>query len=384
MINTDYSIFDKGGHFPTESHEYLLKAALFPRDEALVFFQKWLVKEKLDNLNPEEPGFLTRFLDPLDPACHRLLPLLVDNLGIQNHTYLKKLKGHQKNVWVKNQRIFLSVKELIKALNEYKIDHIVFKGISLSTHYYDRIEHRPMNDGDLLIPMKDKERVLELIANSKLGVDFNEADMQILDFVHATHLEGKGRMDIDLHWHVFSEYSQVSKSCDFIWEKSSEFDWDEIKTKKLNITHEFFVALVHGRDFDPVPPIRWVADCLMILRKDLDAVDWNEFIRLSKAFCYLPFIKKAIPYLEERFDAQIPQEVLTELEGLTPTRDETSYYKSISSNIREKGTLAMIYFGTKRRFIYYRMFLKERWPNVWVYLFNWYLTRWKREQKRIV
>jgi hypothetical protein len=382
MINTDYSIFHKGGHFPTESHEYLLKAALFPREEALVFFQKWLVKEKLDNLDPEEPDFLTRFLDPLDPACHRLLPLLVDNLGIQNHTYLKKLKGHQKNVWVKNQRIFLSVKELIKALNEFNVEHIIIKGISLSSLYYDRIEHRPMNDGDILIPFKKRGRVLELISESKLGVNFNDSQKQMLDFVHATHLEGQGRMDIDLHWSVFSEYSQISSSSDFVWERANEYQWDDVRTKTLEPTHEFFIALVHGRGFDPVPPIRWVADCLMILKNDKVIIDWDEFLRLTKSFLYLPFIQRALPYLKHSFLAPIPEDVLKQLESLVPTRDEIIYYKSISANIRENGTLGMLYLGTRRRFIHYRLFLKDRWSSVWHYLFNWYIQRWKSERKR--
>jgi hypothetical protein len=379
------ALFNGGGHFPDEQHTLLLKAALKEKGEALDAFNAWLDTMQLNTLLAHSPAFLTGFMDRVDMGCQRLIPLVIENIGEDAHPYFKPLRGYIKNSWVRNQRIILTTAQLAKELQEVGIPTITFKGIRLVTKYYPNVASRPMFDGDLLIPFEYKERFLELLNTGQLNLKLRNADDLMTEFCHAVHLIYQESVDIDLHWGVFSEYGLQRKVSDFIWSKATNTNLKGGQTQDLDPTHEFFISLVHGRGFDPVPPIRWVADCTLILRKE--NIDWREFERLNEQFSYKPFVKRALPYLKEHFCPQIPNEVMHTIEQASVTIFEEKYYNSISMNIRNKGLVSLLFYGTKRRGIYYKMFLSDAYPTVWHYLFRWYTQRFRQEfdkRKRIL
>jgi len=371
-----------GGHFPNEFQTLLLKAALYDKSEALSIFLKWLNILGLNSLDLKSKSFISDFMDKLDLGSQRLMPLVIENLGTESHPYFPKFIGYKKNLWVRNQRIFLAAKELLKKLNDEGIPTILLKGLSLANVYYPRNETRPMNDGDILIPFEYKSQLINILKEEnsifKIGAD----QENMIDFVHASHFFQDKNANIDVHWNIFTEYSQNRASSIFAWDGAIDFEWDGIATKRLNPTHDFFVVLVSGRNFENIPPIRWVADCVMILKNTNGVLDWNEFIRLSKDFSFKPFIQKALPYLKTNFWPDIPTEVMEKIDKLEPSHTEVMYYKSVSDDIRKYGFFSLILFGTKRFLIKYKLFLNEK-PFFW-YMFKWYKQRFKNEFRRLI
>lgn len=359
------------GNYPNESQVCLLRAALSPDlKEAEPYFEKWLSLKYLDNLNVNHPDFLSHFMDPLDIGSQRLIPLLHENLNKSSHPYLPYLTGYKKKTWFRNQQIEFYIKKLQAQLAANNIPSIVFKGLDYAANYYPSFASRPMNDGDLLIPLTEKEKFFKLKKEGKFDFEVSKSGSEMKHFVHAAHLEYPYDVDIDLHWNIFPEYSNDLLINDIVWANKKI---DNKGKARLSETLSLFLALTHGKNFDPVPPIRWVSDSILILRKS--KIDWDLFYELTEKLKFKPFIINAVNYLKEEFDFEIPDNVLEKLNQLTPTRLEKKYYDSISIDIRAYGIFSLLYYGTKRRFIFYDLFLKDYWTSIWHYLFDWYKSR---------
>lgn len=359
------------GNYPNESQVCLLRAALSTDIRvAETYFEKWLTLKHIDNLDVKHPDFLSHFMDPLDIGSQRLIPLLHENLNSSSHRYLPFLTGYKKKTWFRNQQIEFYIKKLQAQLAANNIPSIVFKGLDYAANYYPSFATRPMNDGDLLIPLTEKEKFFKLNKEGKFDFEVSKSGAEMKQFIHAAHLEYPYDVDIDLHWNIFPEYSNDLQINDIVWANKK---LDKQGNPRLSETLSLFLALTHGKNFDPVPPIRWVSDSILILRKS--EIDWNLFYELTQKLKFKPFIINAINYLKEEFSFEIPDDVLEKLNKLTPTSLEKQYYDSISIDIRKYGIFSLMYYGTKRRFIFYNLFLKDYWTSIWHYLFDWYKSR---------
>lgn len=367
------------GNYPNESQLYLLKSALSTDIiKAEAYFKKWLQLKNIDCLDVEHPDFLSHFMDPLDVGSQRLIPLLHENLSRTNHPYLPYLTGHKKKTWFRNKQIEFYIKKLQSQLAFHNIPSIIFKGLDYALNYYPSFASRPMNDGDLLIPLQDKEKFFKLYNAGSFDLKISMEGSEMKQFIHAAHVEYPYDVDIDLHWNIFPEYNNDLTINDLVW---SHTKIDKEGTQRLSETLSLFLALTHGKNFDQVPPIRWVSDSILISRKS--EIDWDIFCELSQNFKFKPFIINAINFLKEEFDLEIPENVLVKINRLTPTILEKQYYDSISMNIRTYGIFSLLYYGTKRRIIFYNLFLKNYYINIWDYIFNWYKSRFWVELYRI-
>jgi hypothetical protein len=369
-----------GGHFPNELQTLILKAALLNRKEAMSCFLDWLDLNQLNHLNVKSTSFISDFMDEIDLGSQRLMPLVIENLGIDSHPYFPLFTGYKKNLWVRNQRIFLAAKDLLEKLSEEGIPTLLVKGISMANMYYKRIECRPMNDGDILIPYACKSKSLAFFRKQKKLYRMGKKDINMVDFYHASHFFQNKDTDIDIHWNLFAEYANHADASSFAWEGSQEYHWDGKSTRVLSPTHEFFLALIHGRHFGELPPIRWVPDCVMILRKENGKLDWAEFTRLSRMYHFKPYIQKALVYLKDNFWAELPDEMMKEIATMPIKKDELLYYHLAAMNIKKHGFLSMFYLGTRRLILIHRLFENEE--PLWKYLLRWYTQKLIKETRK--
>jgi hypothetical protein len=364
-----------GGHFPNKKQTLLLKSALSERLKAIRYFVAWLELNHLEKLNTASQNFLSDFMDSLDLGSQRMLPLVIHNLGEQTHPYFGFLLGTRKNYWVRNKQIEHKALQIQKFLEQHGIPSMQIKGLDLATRFYENISHRPMNDGDILIPFQFRKKAIELAEAGLFGNKPNTFGLKIKNFVHAIHLDFEGKIHIDLHWNIFREYTYMPGSCDFIWQNATKETKAGVTNFRMSATHALFLSLVHGRGFDVVPPFRWVADAKMII--DKSEIDWDAFLELSKRFQFKPFLKKAFPYLVEQHEFTIPSDFLEKLSQLRTDRLEEKYYRSISGNIRKYGFASMLWHGTARKVFYHRLFLKDSDISLLRFIFSWYLMRIK-------
>jgi hypothetical protein len=367
------------GNFPNESQKALLKASLSTNlQEAEAFFETWLESKFLDQLDVKQPDFLSHFMDPLDTGSQRLIPLLHHNLRDSKHPYMPFLMGHTKKTWFRNKQIEYFAKQLQSQLAEQQIPSMIIKGLDYAANYYPMFSSRPMNDGDLLISLSDKEQFFQLYHQGVFDFKIMDGAYNKLDFIHATHLEYPYDVDIDLHWTLFPEYAEDLKVSNLVWKQTT---LDSHGDLRLSSTMSLFLALTHGRNFDTLPPIRWVSDSILINKNS--SIDWEVFYELTQTFKFKPFIITAINYLKEEFNFKIPDEVLLKLNQLRPTKLEKQYYDSISIERRAYGIFTKLYYGSKKRFIFHKLFLSDYGKSSWHYLISWFVTRMWIELKKI-
>ncbi len=359
-----------GGHFPNARQTLLLKAALSDRLEAIRSFVDWLEINKLDSLDPTSRSFLSDFMDSIDKGGQQLLPLVIYNLGEDTHPYFKFLIGTRKNYWVRNKQIAHKAFEVQRILAKNDIPSMQIRGLDLAARFYENIGHRPMNNGNILIPYEFKEIAAELVKNYTFGNKVVRYDLEPIETVHTIHLEFDAELGIDLHWNIFQEYAHRPDASDFIWKDATK---TEGTYYQMSATHALFINMVNGRKFEPTPPFRWVADARMILGKS--GIDWDEFLELAKRFHYKPFLKKAVAYLIEECQIEIPADFAEKLNKIVVSKQEVEYYRAISLNSRKYGFVGLLWYSISRRVISYRLFLKNTDISLSKYLFSWAFNR---------
>ncbi|MCU0339406.1 MAG: nucleotidyltransferase family protein, partial [Spirosomaceae bacterium] len=222
----------------------LLKAALYPPDEAIGYWQQW---KKHWNLLPNSllggAGDRASFAQ-IDTESQRILPLVFRNLEHTQDPLLPALKETYRVTWMRNQRLLQKAQAVVKALNDANIPNMLLKGIPMSLHYYKDMGVRPMGDVDILVPYEYLDQVVEILKT--LGNIPNPIEYKYRHLLHAMHCFDEGGIDVDLHW--FVHYLQMNKKTeDEYWKHRIPFSLtDTIETSILAPHHQVFHNIIHG------------------------------------------------------------------------------------------------------------------------------------------
>lgn len=295
---------ERDGLWPTETQMLVLKSALMPADKALPAFRTWLTQIDL------EADF--------DQGTFRLLPLMYENLrriGI-DHPLMGRLKGVYRLTWYKNNKLFSDLSPVVAALRTAGIPVLFLKGLPLIESYYGNIAVRPMADIDLLVPKsfaRPALQVMEAFSYSKLA----DPTVDYLRYRHALGYWSESRGEFDLHWHVFAERRQSEADAVF-WDNARAISFHGMEGLVPDATRMFLHTLVHGFRWNQEPPIRWIADAMVILRKG-ETLDWDAMVDYVTEHQLDYRFKLPLRFLKQHFDAPIPEAVLKKLEARRPT-----------------------------------------------------------------
>lgn len=69
-----------------------------------------------------------------------------------------------------------------------------------------------------------------------------------------------------------------------------------------------------------MPPIRWIADALMILKTSRKAIEWKKLVEMNDLHRVNLLIYSSLDYLNENFSASIPSEILDALKNAPASR----------------------------------------------------------------
>ena len=287
------------GLWPTDTQMLVLKAALMPAAQALPAFETWLTRIDL------EADF--------DQGTFRLLPLMYENLrrlGVE-HPLMGRLKGVYRLTWYKNNKLYNDLSPVVAALQSAGIPTMLLKGVPLIDGYYGNIAVRPMADIDLLVPEAFAPKalqVMEAFAYDKLA----DPTVDYLRYRHALGYWSKQHGEFDLHWHVFAERRQSEADAVF-WDNARRISFNGIDTLAPDATRMFLHTLVHGFRWNREPPIRWIADAMMILRKSAAELDWDAMVDYAIRHQIDYRFRLPLLFLKQHFEAAIPDSVLAAL-----------------------------------------------------------------------
>ncbi len=300
--------------WPNREQESLLKAALLQGEECVEALREWESCSSMDDL---------------DPGSFRLLPHLHHNLEQQgiDHPLMGTWKGIRRRAWYQNRMLFHKMAPVAGELQKAGIETMLLKGGALALQYYPDPGLRPMRDLNILIPEKRALDALNLM--KKGGWSLTTWSPRVwtetfLSFRDSVTFRGQNEQDFDLHWHVMYQACRPGQDRVF-WDAAVPIDFMGLGTKILCPTDELLNACVHGLRWNMIPRIRWVADCLTILRSGAE-IEWLRLLQLARDIHVSIPLARGLEYLKHTFDAAIPEDVPRSLKSIPASRSERLYY----------------------------------------------------------
>lgn len=291
------------GCLPTPQQMLLLRAALNQGPEAVAAWEQWEGEAGLDR--PDEGSF-------------HLLPLVHRNLAAQGYcgASANTLKGVHRQAWSRNQVLFHQVRPLIEELRAARTPILLLKGAALAFQIYPDPGCRPMSDVDILVPASCARALWEQLERSgwrALHWRPRRLRASFFRFRHGMDFESSAGGHIDLHWHAL--YLCCHAMADEVfWRNAQPLEFVGVPVQTCDATAHLLGICVHGIVWSPVPPIRWVADALLLLRR-FPSLDWERLIATSWSLDLVPYVHRALAFLRLSFGAPVPAEVMQRLEG---------------------------------------------------------------------
>ena len=315
--------------FPTREQELLLRAALLQGEAALQAWQDWKTQVNLEQ--------------ELDMGSYRLMPLLYRNLrtlGVDD-PLMGKLRGIYGREWYKNQMLFRAMAEVLRLFHAAGIETIILKGAALTLLYYQDHGLRPMSDFDVLVPTGKRGAAIDVLTQAgwnPILYPLGKLPDAVLDVRHAWGFENAHRRQFDLHWHVLHWCLYPNADDDF-WAGAIPLQIANVPTRALNHTDQLLHICVHGAGWNPVPPLRWVADAMMILHESHSEIEWSHLISQAEQRRLILPLSHAFTYLRDSFGAAIPCQVLTEMNKVRVSNAERKWYNSVTAGPTRLGHL---------------------------------------------
>jgi hypothetical protein len=316
------------GVFPNREQSLVLHAAIDSGDDALHAYQEWRASFDI--------------AQEFDRHVFRLIPLLYDNLRHLGHhdALTGRLKGAYRLAWAKNQRLFEDTRPILGRFIGAGLRVMAIKGAALALEYYGNVAVRPMSDLDLVVPAAQAETAAAILL--ELGYDpWRALDSDVKRFRHAVRFTAPGPKEMDLHWHMLFDLPDEKLDEEF-WATARPFRFLDHDIVTPDSTRALLHTILHGLRWNEEPPIRWIPDAMMILRRDARTIDWAWLVSFAERRCIAHRLHLGLAYLAGSFAAPIPQHVLSRLSGIALSWVERLENHTVLRPVRYESALGPI------------------------------------------
>ena len=327
--------------WPTEAQELLIKAALFPASEAQSYWNDFL-----DRYNIHE----------LDHGSYQLLPMVFLNLKdtIEDGIERRIARNAHKLVWAKNHLLMRELKQVLQRLEDQGIDVCLLKGSAFLTHYFPDYGMRTLGDIDILARPVCLERLVSAL--DEMGYDIGSQPIESVRFLSLFHgLAFRSSRDTAIDVHQFISMSLAHEGfTGQLWKRAEHVRVFEgaVTAYVLSPEHQLLHTVVHGLQYAPESSIRWIIDAACLVRGQAGRIDWEELKRIGKAHHLNLPLHLAIPYLGEDLRLPIDPEIIGYFKALKITRMDRQYYDRTSNS-----SVRRVPMRIARTFDRYRLFM---------------------------
>jgi len=310
--------------FVTPSELSLLRAALLEESAATEAANSWL--GQLRNAEARL-GFRG-----LELASRRLLPLVYRNVKTSIAPSLRdQLRQVHHEYWADNQKRFYRLQELLSWFEANDIPTLVLKGMALSRLYYRDMALRPTSDFDILVPEDRAPEVVRRLQREGWAATYYlpsaPKNSYFFRHTHAMPLTRPDYGDLDLHWHVLSHATFQGADQPF-WSGSVPLAVNTVQTRALNPTHQLLHVCVHGFSANEMmPPIRWIADAVTILRTS--QIEWASLVDLARDLHVTIPLGATLSFLRATFPTPIPEDAVEKLKAEQIDHAERRYFERL-------------------------------------------------------
>jgi hypothetical protein len=309
----------------------MLVAACATRDAAEAAAREWL-----------QIGSETNAPDTL-----RLQPMAQANLRSHGVPLtLPAADAMSRSAWIKSEFNLAAATSVLSAFTQAGIAVVLHKGAAAALHDYCDPALRPMNDLDLVVPVTDRNRALDLMLSLGFELLPNQVDRSLLRYTHALALVRQhDRLNIDLHWSVL--WTNCWEDADDVFWRTSELCWLwGVPCRLANPALRLLILCVHGMRVQDTVRHDWVCDAAMLLTRHCDRLDWDLLCRETKARSVSQTMYAALDYLRTQVGAPIPSKVFDTLRAIKTTAFERERF-------RQSQLLASWHPGLRNTFLHF-------------------------------
>lgn len=303
----------RSGCWPNQSDGLLIKVALSPKPESVSAWESWIEQNNLDDVSVE---------------TQRLLPLVYEALrkhGVQ-HPALERMKGVYRYHSAKNQLLMSELGRVVELFHANGIEALLLKGSALNLRYYERSGLRPMSDCDVLVRPVDRDAAFAVLGEAGFS-PFKEFHQRMSYFGnHGFLFQLPNGVQLDLHWFAISQ-NRILGIDDEFWREADTVSLAGQTVKILAPGDQLLQLIAHGLRWCDVPAIRWVVDCLQVLKIEGARIDWQRLLASAEPRQLMLPLSEALNYLAASHNALIPEWVLTKLLNREPRMFERVDYQ---------------------------------------------------------
>ena len=285
--------------WPNRNQELLLAAALSDPDTAIHAWKEWQSQEAFGTT---------------DNGSRRLMPLVYNNLKYEDSvdSTIDEPRGYYRHIRLTNKLLLFRLEEILALLESHGIPALVLKGAALTAGVYRDSGLRPMIDLDIAVPRDCSRHIVGILSEggwAHLGWPPLASD---LDQIRTLRFENPDGVELDLHFALFEEARAWRFMLPF-WADAVPLQVGRQSALTLSMTDHLLHVLVHGnRANRTMPPIRWIADAVWLLRGE-GAIDWDRIVERSGSLNYQYSLSVTLKYLVDRHNVRVPEKVFLAL-----------------------------------------------------------------------
>lgn len=320
-----------GGAFAHGLHRALLRAAVLDGDPARQAWAEWRAAADVERL---------------DAASYRLLPQLYVNLvalGVEDPwlSRLAEIHGRHER---ENRERFQRAGEVLESLRAAGIPTLVLKGAALAVQAYATIGARPMSDVDVLVPREHARAAIAELGRAGLVPPLGPAERELgIDF--SVPFRDPGGLGLDLHWYPIDQ----TFPGDDVWPAAVPLTLGGARTLAPGPADHLLVVCMHGLSWNPLPPIRWVADAALIVRAAGEGLDWRHVVERARGGQLTTTVGAALRHLSKAVDAPVPDGVLEELRATPTSRlERRAHHEALQAPPRVRKSVVLLYDRFRR------------------------------------
>lgn len=283
--------------WPTRADRHLLRSALLEPSRARADFAAWLSEVEFDQV---------------DPARQALLPLVSHNLGSEElpPRVAGRMRGLRRRAWAINQLNADHVRRVLAALAARDIRPLLFKGLPLAFSFYPSPGTRGMSDVDLWVPPESTSEAMTALLDAGFRpspelLRWPPVGQPGWPFVH------ESGACIDLHAHVLAAACYSSADAAFL-ERAVPTTLLGAPALVPDPADHLLILISHGLRWNPVPPLRWAADAILLAR-GTRVLDWSRLVEIAARLRLSAAAAAGLRWLAEHLEFDVPRDVLPAL-----------------------------------------------------------------------
>ncbi len=285
--------------WPNRNQELLLAAALSDPDTAIHAWKEWQSQESFETTHN---------------GSRRIMPLVYNNLKYTDSvgSTIDEPRGYYRHIRLTNKLLLFRLEEILALLESHGIPTLVLKGAALTAGVYRDPGLRPMIDLDIAVPRDCSRHIVDILSEGGWAYRRWPPLASDLDQIRTLRFENPDGVELDLHFALFEEARDWGSVLPF-WADAVPLQVGRQSTLTLSATDHLLHVLAHGmRSHRTMPPFRWIADAVWLLRRE-GAIDWDRIVERSRTLKYQYSLSVALRYLVDKHAVSVPDAVFSAL-----------------------------------------------------------------------